>query len=42
MEVGKLIQVPDSLWAAPEQAGQYLIPVSNKVGYISGFSGFRL
>ncbi len=32
MEVGLLVRVPDSLGAAPDQAGQYQIPVSIKVG----------
>ncbi len=32
MEVGLLIRVPDSPGAAPDQAGQYQIPVSIKGG----------
>ncbi len=36
MEVGLLVRVPDSPGAAPDQAGQYQIPVSIKAGYISG------
>ncbi len=42
MEVGLLVRVPDSPGAAPNQAGQYQIPVSIKGGYISGLGGFRL
>ncbi len=42
MEVGLLVRVPDSPTAAPDQAGQYQIPVSIKGGYISGLGGFRL
>ncbi len=41
MEVGALIHVPDSPGAAPDQAGQYQIPVSIK-GVPSGFGGVRL